>query len=45
MCAEMLGHLLSGVKDFKVICLQDDPGPKAKGSRLEKEGRLEIKNR
>lgn len=45
MCAEMLGHLLNGVKDFRVICLQDDPGPKAKGSRLEKEGRLEIKNR
>lgn len=45
MCAEMLGQLLSVVKDFRVICLRDDPGPKAKGSRLEKEGRLEIKNR
>lgn len=45
MCAEMFAHLVSGAKNFRVICLQDDPGPKAKGSRLERQGLLEIKNR
>jgi tRNA(Arg) A34 adenosine deaminase TadA len=38
MCANMIAHVLPA--DFRVIYFEDDPGPKARGSELERRGFL-----
>jgi len=42
MCADMAWHWSGGDPRFEIFYLQNDPGPKAQGSRLEKEGRLKL---
>lgn len=39
MCAAMISHLSRDVRDFRVIYLQDDPGPLAQGTTLQRDGR------
>ncbi|MFN7454072.1 MAG: Bd3614 family nucleic acid deaminase [Pseudobdellovibrionaceae bacterium] len=40
MCAEMAWHWSGGDPQFKIFFVEDDPGTKAQGSRLEREGQL-----
>ena len=40
MCSAMLSKMSSGLNDFKVIYLRDDPGTLAQGTSLERDGKL-----
>lgn len=42
MCAAMISRMATGLRDFKAIYLENDPGPLAQNTVLEREGRLDF---
>lgn len=40
MCSAMVSHMSQGLHDFQTIYLENDPGRMARGTSLEREGRL-----